>query len=584
MPRIATLKEATSLSDLARLLHFKPRAVAFILYRQPVRTKYRSFRIPKRYGGHRTIHSPVDGLKLLQSRLADLLQDCVAEINAVNHRVDWTAHGFTRGRSIITNARRHRRRRWVFNLDLEDFFPSINFGRVRGFLLKNRDFQLHEPVATAIAQIACHGNSLPQGSPCSPVISNLVGHVLDMHLLKLASSVACTYSRYADDITFSTNRRQFPVDIAAPDTVAATRPHAWLPGHTLSRTIRRSGFRVNPNKTRMLYRNSRQDVTGLVVNDKIGVRREYRHTVRAMVHSLVNTGAFEILGVVQRNGQEILEKRPGTFHQLRGMLGFINSIDEHNEMLARCHSSAAVTKKTSIPSRIKVYQEFLMYSTFYAAKVPVVLCEGQTDNVYLTHAIRSLAREFGDLAEVTPDDKISLRVRLYKYPRSSTSRILGLNDGGSSVLAKFVAAYKRITKRFSGPGLAHPAIVLYDNDSGAKSIRNAVWSTYRKRITGDESFVHVYKNLYLVATPGDDSTIEDFFDDSTKSTVVDGKRFNDEKARSDPDAYYNKAVFARRVIARKPERIDFTGFRTLLQRLVEVIQNHARSFAPPAGE
>ena len=152
----------------------------------------------------------------MQRRLSDVLQDCVDEINIDNKRKNRTAHGFKRKRSIITNARQHRRRRWVFNLDLEDFFPSINFGRVRGFLLKNRDFELHAAVATVIAQIACYENSLPQGSPCSPVISNLIGHLLDMRLVRLASESGCTYSRYADDLTFSTNKKDFPEDIAVP--------------------------------------------------------------------------------------------------------------------------------------------------------------------------------------------------------------------------------------------------------------------------------------------------------------------------------------------------------------------------------
>src|SRR5437016_3294230 len=143
MSRLAGLKAATSLSDVARLLDFKPKAVAYILYKEPAATKYKSFQIPKRNGGQRTIKAPIESLKLLQRRLSDLLQDCVDEIDAAKSRHDLTAHGFKRNRSIITNARRHRRRRWVFNLDLEDFFPSINFGRVRGFLIKNKDFALH---------------------------------------------------------------------------------------------------------------------------------------------------------------------------------------------------------------------------------------------------------------------------------------------------------------------------------------------------------------------------------------------------------------------------------------------------------
>ena len=74
----------------------------------------------------------------------------------LQQRKDRAAHGFKRGRSIITNAQQHRHRRWVFNFDLEDFFPSINFGRVRCFFLKNRDFGLQGRIATVMAQIACH--------------------------------------------------------------------------------------------------------------------------------------------------------------------------------------------------------------------------------------------------------------------------------------------------------------------------------------------------------------------------------------------------------------------------------------------
>ena len=128
MSRLATLKEATSLGDVARLLGLKPKAISYILYKQPEATKYTTFQIPKRNGGLRTISSPSNSLKLLQRRLSDLLQDCVDEINTAKQRKDRTAHGFKRNRSIITNARQHRHRRWVFNLDLEDFFPSIHFG------------------------------------------------------------------------------------------------------------------------------------------------------------------------------------------------------------------------------------------------------------------------------------------------------------------------------------------------------------------------------------------------------------------------------------------------------------------------
>lgn len=577
MLRLATLKAGTSLSDVANLLGFKPKALSYILYRLPAATKYETFQIPKRNGGQRTIKAPIDALKLLQRRLSDLLQDCVDEINTAKQRKDGPAHGFKRKLSIITNARQHRHRRWVFNLDLEDFFPSINFGRVRGFLLKNRDFELHEDVATVIAQIACHENTLPQGSPCSPVISNLVTHLLDMRLVRLASQVGCTYSRYADDLTFSTNKKEFPGDIARPSGTVGAASHFWLPGEALKKVINRTGFCINAKKTHQMYRTSRQNVTGLVVNKKINVRWEYRHNVRAMVHSLVKIGTFQILGMTHKDGQAVLEKRPGTLNELHGMLGFIDSIDVYNKI----HELVARSKKLS--SDEKVYREFLMYSTFYAAQAPVVICEGETDNVYLTHAIRSLAAEFPVLAEVMPDKKIQLKVRLYKYTKSSTARLLVLKKGGSGDLSNFIRAYKRETKEFTGPGLTEPVVILYDNDDGAKSIQNAIKDVSRVKPTGAEPFVQVIKNLYAVPTPlgaaESPSKIEDCFDTSIKATEIGGKTFNPDNG-FDKDKHYGKMVFAHKVVRPKADTIDFTGFRLLLTNLTATIKKHKASVVP----
>src|ERR1700693_2426239 len=176
---------------------------------------------------------------LLQRHLSDLLQDCIEEINQIKNRKDQLAHGFKRGRSIITNATKHRKRRYVLNIDLQDFFGTINFGRVRGFFLKERNFALHAHVATVLDEIACHQNSLPQGSPCSSVISNLIGHVLDIRLGKLAFDSGCTYSRYANDITLSTNKPEFPPSIAKPDS---GERHKWEVGDKLQEIVTRAGF------------------------------------------------------------------------------------------------------------------------------------------------------------------------------------------------------------------------------------------------------------------------------------------------------------------------------------------------------
>src|SRR6266852_4871276 len=230
MFQLLFLKGAQSLHDVAFLLQFQAKTLAFILYKKPAAFKYSSFTIAKRSGGVRQINAPSPDLMLLQRKLSDLLQSCVQEINEELKCDDQLAHGFKRKRSIVTNASKHRKRRYVFNIDLHDFFGTINFGRVRGFFISNKHFALQPAVATILAQIACYENALPQGSPCSPVISNLIGHVLDIHLCKLASENGCTYSRYADDITFSTNEPAFPKAIARK---AQGELHRWEVGDEL---------------------------------------------------------------------------------------------------------------------------------------------------------------------------------------------------------------------------------------------------------------------------------------------------------------------------------------------------------------
>ncbi len=463
--------------------------LSYILYVQAPEIKYTQFLIPKRGGGDRLISAPIASLKRLQRNLADLLQDCLDELVEAKKRNNRVSHGFSRTHSIMTNAQLHRNRRWVFNLDLADFFPSINFGRVRGFLIRSNDFGLVPEVATVLAQIACYNNALPQGSPCSPVFGNLIAHVLDMRLLKICRSVGCTYTRYADDLTFSTNKKEFPSELASWSEDPNGGGHIWTPGERIRDEIRSAGFAINEKKTRMMYRSSRQEVTGLVINDTIKARWEYRNTARAMVDRFIKTGAFEILGAVKRNGTTFLEKRSGSVRELHGILGFIDSVNAYNETKAK-------SKTNGLSAERRLYREFLLYTMFYATDKPMILCEGPTDNIYLTHAIRSLAVEFPELAETSADDHVHLKVRFFRYPKSSTTRLLGLNDGGSAVLGQFIARYRSETDGFSGPGLQEPVIVLYDNDTGAppvlgniKQIRKSLCRTMRDMCTLSKIFM-----------------------------------------------------------------------------------------------
>jgi len=574
MSKLLELRAAKSRGDLAKLLHTSLAGMTAILYAPRAAHRYTTFAIPKKSGDLRIIKAPDEKLKLLQKKLSELLQDCLDEIHNATNAPDNIAHGFRRNRSIITNAKKHRNRRWVFNIDLQDFFPSIHFGRVQGYFLKDRKFQLHPEVATTIAQIACDGKALPQGSPCSPVISNLVAHILDIHIVRLAGAAGCTYSRYADDLTFSTNKRDFPPEIAVRSN---DNPHVWLPGTQLNAIISHANFSVNTGKTRMQYRSSRQDVTGLVVNLKVNIRREYRHAVRAMVHTLFSTGSFQVHGPVTNNGVKVLEMRNGTLDELHGRLGFIDSVDLYNKKIQpRDRASAVVSKKEGM------YRQFLIYRDFYTAELPVILCEGKTDNVYIKHAIRKLAHQFPLLARLDDKGNTSMQVRLYKYAQSSTGRILGLKDGGTSHLNKFIGSYKKEIERFNAPGLRHPLIILFDNDSGADPIGNAIRSASgnTQRFNRDAPFIHIVKNLYAVPIPRNgksDCKIENLFDAKTRGKVLDGKKFTTEN-EYDPSKYYGKAVFAEKVIAQHANEINFSGFIPLLENISFAIQEHARHF------
>lgn len=289
MKRVKILQGASNLKELAIILGFKPKALSYILYKKPAALKYTRFQIAKRSGGMRDIDAPSSDLKSLQRRVSNILQDCISDINEERNVSSTISHGFRRKCSIISNAVCHKNKRYVFNIDLADFFGTINFGRVRGFFIKNNNFNLEPAVATVLAQVACHNNALPQGSPCSPVISNLVAHVLDIRLAALAKECGCDYSRYADDLTFSTNKTAFPKGIAQK---LPGHTHEWKAGSDLTKIITRSGFTINPTKTRMQYRQSRQDVTGLVVNKKVNVREEYAKLARSMAHNLFSTGQF----------------------------------------------------------------------------------------------------------------------------------------------------------------------------------------------------------------------------------------------------------------------------------------------------
>ncbi|MFZ2871461.1 retron Ec67 family RNA-directed DNA polymerase/endonuclease [Zavarzinia sp.] len=566
MSSLEKLRKAEGIADLAKLLGFTPKGVSFVLYKMDAAKKYRSFDIPKKSGGLRAIHAPEPQLALLQSRLAELLYACVHERKKADPRFWFPSHGFHQGRTIISNAEVHRRRRFVFNLDLSDFFGTINFGRVRGFFIHDQMFVLEPKVATIIAQIACHDNALPQGSPCSPVISNLIGNILDSRLLALARDAHCTYTRYADDLTFSTNEKLFPTEIA----VNVHGPE-WEVGGKLKKVIEKTGFFINPAKTRMSLRRSRQAVTGLVVNDKVNINQNYYRGARAMCNALFQAGFYFKPGDDSGDATDNLNLLEGTLSHIY----FVKARRDRHPKVNKIAKAAGEFHPPRAPEEL--YRKFLFYKYFVAPKAPLIVTEGMSDIIYLQCAIRALVKKFALLAK----EEGGKVIRLVHFLKSSgiSRDILNLGHGAAGQGA-LISQYENAFKKYQHKPMAHPVIILCDNDDGLGSIVKSAKSKIGKIISTKttDPFYHLGLNLYLVKVPEGvppaDKAIESLFDAALLKTTLDGKTFNPKKEHED-HTEYGKIIFAEAVVRANAGAVNFSGFEDLLTRIEGVINHYA---------
>lgn len=244
--------------------------------------QYQSFAIPKRGGGVRRIDAPKPGgkIRFLQNRIMPMLQRA--------HDADPAAHGFVCGKSIVSNANMHIGKRWVLNVDLKDFFPTISLSRVRG-IFRNQPFNMGEEAADLMAKICTRHNALPQGASTSPVLSNFVARHLDRSLNALAVRHGLVYTRYADDITLSTSAANFPASVAFR-IGGGPSPRTTIAGSELTAAIQDCDFRLHPGKVRLQHQSDRQVVTGLIVNEKLSPARKHIRNLRAMIHSWETVG------------------------------------------------------------------------------------------------------------------------------------------------------------------------------------------------------------------------------------------------------------------------------------------------------
>jgi len=567
------LKSTGNRKDLAKLLGFKPKALTAIIYQTPLSRRYTEFEIPKKSGGTRTIKAPNEKLKKLQRHLAHVLYACLTEIEeSQNSRA--VSFGFRKKGTISANAKNHKRRRYVLNLDLTDFFPSFNFGRVRGYFLKDRSFALNEEVATTIAQIACDGQALPQGSPCSPVISELIGRILDIRLLRLARKHGVTYSRYADDITFSTNQREFPSSLAVQNDKDLS---IWALGDELVSKISASGFTINPNKTRMQCRGSRQMVTGLVVNEKVNIRSDYYRRARAMCDSLFQSGQYFCSYINSDEPDE--EQKPDytdNSNYLEGILGHIYSITQTEER-------RDIQEQRKKPRAIReLYRRFLFYRKCVAPDKPLIITEGKTDPIYLKAAIRRRTT-FHPVLGQPGKEGFECAIRFFNYG-GQAHEIMDLGGGAGdlrSIPLDYLRNFKEDNskrKPIKHKPMSWPVILLLDNDDGLEQVASTINKNFGVSINlkSTDNFYHITENLYLVKTPeiNDESCIEDMFPKKWRNKKLNGKRFNSAR-KINPEKEYGKEIFAKAVVQANVDKIDFADFDPLLNRISLVLADYS---------
>lgn len=272
--------------------------------------EYHHFEIPKKKGGTRIIESPSNNLKKIQKRLNYFFQAYYLWIKPKEiYGFVINPHYLGTYCNIAANAQNHICKKNVLNIDLKDFFPNISANRIYE-LFTSAKFAYNDQISKALSLLTTYNGKLPTGAPTSPVISNFICMQLDAELLNLSASHHLSYSRYADDITFSTNEQ------ISQNLVSDIR-----------NIIQKNNFTLNDKKIRLKSSGQKQTVTGITVNKKINVDRKLLKKIRAMLHDLTHNG----LDSASKNHFQIKSKTTSQLHsrfisRLGGYIDFVGQV------------------------------------------------------------------------------------------------------------------------------------------------------------------------------------------------------------------------------------------------------------------
>lgn len=540
--------------EVAKLINIELRAITYVLYKKGIEESYKSFEIPKKAGGTRVIDSPNKQLKRIQTQLGKKVYDIHKNYIDQKRIASNISHGFETGKSIITNARIHKNKKYLLNIDIANFFSSINFGRVQGYFNKSQEFMFSKEVSTIISQLVCYEKKLPQGAPTSPIIFNLIFNIVDLRILSLAKKYKLSYTRYADDMSFSTNNKAFRTD------------HIEFI-QELKVLLKNSGFDINESKTRLEYYSSRQEVTGLTVNKKINARRKFIKQTRAMVDQLFKTDSFKIDGVI------------GTEEQLEGRLAFINQLDWYNNDLESESKKNKGNKKyiSGLNAREKQYQYFLFYKYFFRPSKPTIVTEGKTDIIHIKAALMKYSDRYPNL--ITKNDSGKYVFNLYFLNKSKRLKyFLGIVQNGADTMKNIwnfyngknncdnIFKYINDKSEYGVIRAVNPVILLFDNEKHSDKPLRKFLKHIGMNAESDKPFLKLNANLYLQKIPrvnNSDSEIEDLYSKEILNISINGKKF--EKIVKDEDTF-SKDIFSKYILEHYQE-IDFSNFLPLLDSI-----------------
>lgn len=295
----------SNINDFSKLCHISNYKIFWIIYKSY--SFYRRYDILKKSGTTRTIYQPNPDVKAVQ---AWILRNILDKIHPSEHST-----AFRKGYSILNNTKPHSYNRYFLSLDLEDFFPSISRKNVT-FLFKNIGYNKEQ--AHILSRLCTCSNFLPQGGITSPSISNLVVNQMDRRISGYCSKRNIIYTRYADDMTFSSNNRNI-----------LNNSQKYL-----IKIIESEGYNVNSSKTRFSGPKIKTEITGLVKNSsepKFGIGKKKKNRMRSIIFNLIINN-------------KIIDKKYNSIDSIMGWLAYVKHIDNDsysyiNKYLCRLQDS-----------------------------------------------------------------------------------------------------------------------------------------------------------------------------------------------------------------------------------------------------